>query len=479
MRLLLDTPEHIWRAIEEDKYLLAARLESLSRILSRELVSSADVDAEEVFESFPLMQKQGEMLRQLATQISRRARTALKRVNPALNIHSSFDTAKTLAAVLILDNTTVPDLLQLLLSQRLALLEEEVHSQAKLHTLDEIQSWNLRQLTLVMSTLSEVQDVFGPRHDLLAGIIRHLRLEPHTFPDDLRLDPVIDDLPNAHHLQKYLPASILTFAPYIDTDSPQNQLSSTDLQSKIQAWLQSATRTLLAGLKQLTSMVVEAKQLAGLQQATDTYLASCGMAEAEELQRHVRQAFLRRFEQITDAHFQRILATAKSSIQTALMKLPTSPLDLSPATFLISASFTLPSESTSLLTNRSSTIQAFDSFALEVDRRLSSRSPLLDACLSALETAAADLTADAGSWLVSESSTDQSVLSHYTIGVASFYADISSVLEGLYTEGVDITQDWFIGRFAASSLLPSSYATTLFRIALDQGLLQCALVKQS
>ena len=46
VKLLLDSPEHVWRAIEQDDFLSAARLEGLGRVVYRELVAAKN-DPEE------------------------------------------------------------------------------------------------------------------------------------------------------------------------------------------------------------------------------------------------------------------------------------------------------------------------------------------------------------------------------------------------------------------------------------------------
>lgn len=46
MKLLLDTPEHLWRLIEKKKYLHAAWLFLLARVIHRVLVREDDEDEE-------------------------------------------------------------------------------------------------------------------------------------------------------------------------------------------------------------------------------------------------------------------------------------------------------------------------------------------------------------------------------------------------------------------------------------------------
>jgi hypothetical protein len=110
VKLLLDCPEHIWRCIERQDYLSAARLDSIGRAVYRELVSAGkqravaghkrsfrddrneddgndsggyDSDNEEndetgLLAAFPLVEQQFDTLNQLAPQISSRATLHLR-----------------------------------------------------------------------------------------------------------------------------------------------------------------------------------------------------------------------------------------------------------------------------------------------------------------------------------------------------------------------------------------------------------------
>lgn len=98
VKLLLDCPEYIWKSIESQDYLAAARLEALARAIYRDLAAlgstnegedshvgpangSDDINGpiqnQDVLSAFPLVEKQSEVLHTIGHQISRRARSAL------------------------------------------------------------------------------------------------------------------------------------------------------------------------------------------------------------------------------------------------------------------------------------------------------------------------------------------------------------------------------------------------------------------
>lgn len=101
IKLLLDVPEHIWRALEVQDCLSAARLVTLGRVVYRELatlsLSGEEEDevaeeersqASEVFRAFPLVERQWESLAQLNTQVVRRAKATLQRWDLSMEVRS-------------------------------------------------------------------------------------------------------------------------------------------------------------------------------------------------------------------------------------------------------------------------------------------------------------------------------------------------------------------------------------------------------
>lgn len=166
VKLLLDCPEHIWRCIERQDYLSAARLDSIGRAVYRELVNAGkrkatpkprrrsaaseeddedsggyDSDEEDdetgdLLAAFPLVEQQFDTLDGLAPQISSRATSHLRswdlsvsvclfqtdEYSPAITDVCSFpalqNVAEALATLLMLDRISVADGLDLLLEQR-------------------------------------------------------------------------------------------------------------------------------------------------------------------------------------------------------------------------------------------------------------------------------------------------------------------------------------------------------------------------
>ncbi|CUA70290.1 Rootletin [Rhizoctonia solani] len=130
LKLLLDSPEHLWRWLEKKQFLHAAWLFLLARTVYRKLSKSPDEeDSEEeeagsgdinwsrhgidVMEQFPIASKQWEMIGQFRPQIVHKATQALRESSI-----SHRETAETLIAILLLDALSIARTRDLLLSQR-------------------------------------------------------------------------------------------------------------------------------------------------------------------------------------------------------------------------------------------------------------------------------------------------------------------------------------------------------------------------
>jgi hypothetical protein len=112
VKLLLDTPEHIWRLLEKKKYLHAGWLFLLARIVYQELVRDGAEDEDDwtahsinmvvrglVYgrtaanthdmyqEQFPLVQRQWDAVAPLRAQITYKATLSLRDSNASLEVH--------------------------------------------------------------------------------------------------------------------------------------------------------------------------------------------------------------------------------------------------------------------------------------------------------------------------------------------------------------------------------------------------------
>lgn len=99
VKLFLDCPEHIWRAVERQEFVTAAKLEAMGRALYLELTarqidagfedaSSGIEDDNGVLQSFPLLIQQAEAYKLLRPQLSQKARDHMRRWDSDLQVSS-------------------------------------------------------------------------------------------------------------------------------------------------------------------------------------------------------------------------------------------------------------------------------------------------------------------------------------------------------------------------------------------------------
>ncbi|KAI9444853.1 hypothetical protein H4582DRAFT_855570 [Lactarius indigo] len=121
MKLLLDTPEHIWRLLEKKKYLHAGWLFLLARIIYQALVRTDTEDEEDdwraqgidVLEQFPLVQRQWDTVSQLRAQITYKATLSLR--DPGASLE---DVCSILLTLHLLESRPLIDVLTIFLTQR-------------------------------------------------------------------------------------------------------------------------------------------------------------------------------------------------------------------------------------------------------------------------------------------------------------------------------------------------------------------------
>ncbi|KAG0149002.1 hypothetical protein CROQUDRAFT_654077 [Cronartium quercuum f. sp. fusiforme G11] len=221
VKLLLELSENIWRALERDDFLSAARLEALGRIISSELTSgrwdeTGSTEPGAVSETFPIVDRQAEALAQLGPQIALRARAFLRRWDVGRN-----ETAAALASILLLDNTSLLETASLLLQARRTSLDILLGSKDPGPWMERVR----KAIKLVSGTVEQTLAIFGAHPAYFVNLLRAIQQPASASlqqqflcePDSskIELEPIISMLPNAHQSMRYLPASVTSFAPFI------------------------------------------------------------------------------------------------------------------------------------------------------------------------------------------------------------------------------------------------------------------------
>ncbi|KAG9127130.1 hypothetical protein FRC07_000547 [Ceratobasidium sp. 392] len=335
LKLLLDSPEHLWRWLEKKQFLHAAWLFLLARTVHRKLSKSAEdeeSDDEEneggdinwsrhgidITEQFPIAARQWEAIGQFRPQIVHKATQALREPGA-----SHKEAAETLIAVLLLDALSTARTRSLFLLQRgktLAVLfnppltaprrpispnraqnrkataallspvspaqslpSPSIHllktpvpasveqAKAEKKTVKEVVKSFRAVLNLIGGTVATVRAIYGTG-GLLAQIISDIQTDipvsatlpttasqPYfssssntqlsTFSSkSLKTPQILQSLPSASLLLRFLPSSIVGYTPYI-SESVDAGGGSDGTEEELKAWMDMGLEALVAPAK--------------------------------------------------------------------------------------------------------------------------------------------------------------------------------------------------------------------------------------
>lgn len=302
----------------------------------------------------------------------------------------------------MLDNISMPEALELLLSQRTKSLDALLEQAAQQHstpvfkrprarssasamsahtaaieshpnqTVQSVTHKTMEALALILTTHDHVQSLFTPDRDgaKTPQLVRLLEIIQQAPPPSSgagylhpmsalhpkeaspnatihaisvngvdtsfdaisqgHLPNILHVLPNAHLFLRYLPSTIISFTPFIDTSSAHNTLSPETAQRSLNDWFQKSITSLNEGMSRLFSLLTTAEQVAASRSALLKYLAtenrssftsSTRLAEVSTLQRALSGSLHARFTQIYTARLYQIEKMVPEALQAALRSL--------------------------------------------------------------------------------------------------------------------------------------------------------------
>ncbi|KIK70711.1 hypothetical protein GYMLUDRAFT_65924 [Collybiopsis luxurians FD-317 M1] len=244
IKLLLEVPEHLWRMLEKKRHFSAAWLYLLSRVVHRALVRE-EQDEEawrsqgvDVMESFPLVQRQWEVVAQFRSQIIHKATLSLRDFTV-----SAEETCATLLSLHLLDSRPLSDTLTALLDQRTKSLQT-IFSKAPTPrgSIREIKKCILVAVESISQTVHTSRDVFQAPESQLSliratlGFIQTDVASP-TLPSELQLTTqiLLDSLSSSSHFSA-LPQNLRSYKPHVDVNSQFSSLPSAYLDQKASEW---------------------------------------------------------------------------------------------------------------------------------------------------------------------------------------------------------------------------------------------------
>ncbi|KAG8718434.1 hypothetical protein FRC09_012671 [Ceratobasidium sp. 395] len=481
LKLLLDSPEHLWRWLEKKQFFHAAWLFLLARTVHRKLSKSVDdeeSDDEEneggdinwsrhgidIVEQFPIAARQWEAIGQFRPQIVHKATQALREPGA-----SHKEAAETLVAILLLDALSTARTRSLFLSQRgktlavllnpplsaprrsispnraqnrkataallspvspaqslpspsVLLLKTPVpasveHAKAEKKTVKEVVKSFRAVLSLIGGTVATLRAIYGTR-GLLAEIISDIQTDipvptalPTTasqpyFPSSsntqlstlpsksLNTPRILQSLPSASLLLRFLPSSIVGYTPYISTESTDTGEGESDrTEEELKAWMDMALEALIGPAKTWLGRLESVRAVWAVRGSVLNGITSLeGTDEVKGiLSRSVESVFAARVGEVWERRLETVEVVVGTAISSAIAVLGNATgeedavkADLNPSTFAYSASLpSVQADNTSDLN--------FQRFVADLNRRTSRRTPLLDSVLSGMEETAREL----------------------------------------------------------------------------------------
>ncbi|KAI8578447.1 hypothetical protein K450DRAFT_246858 [Umbelopsis ramanniana AG] len=305
MKLLVDVPEQIWHALENDLYLEASRLFLLAKMVYKNLQIEEDVPFV-VINTFPVVQKQWDAISQFKLHIIQRAENHLKNTSCGAQV-----VTESLLSLMMLDDATLKDSFQKLLSMRMAALTATVEvpkskttntSQPKAHIMQQLHG----AVQLIKQVITQVWSIFilktssldQPSHTMpkdtelsdnfISSYVRQLQrtfsIQPIENADQLYLQslgigspasctqPAISRIyspnTNVHLLVRYLPESIQKYTPYINLfGEDRDAMRLESVQQDVSHWLKMSTDLLTEKIAQLLTECADIKTLLDVRQS--------------------------------------------------------------------------------------------------------------------------------------------------------------------------------------------------------------------
>ncbi|KAJ3984576.1 hypothetical protein F5890DRAFT_1411350 [Lentinula detonsa] len=291
VKLLLDVPEHLWRMLEKKRYFSAAWLYLLSRVVQRALVRE-ELDEEawrnlgiDVLESFPLIQRQWEVVAQFRSQIVQKAVLALRDTTAP-----SETTCATLLTLHLLDSRPLSDTLSALLDQRSKSLSAMFSkTPTPRGSIRDIKKCILVALQSISQTIKTTRDVFQTRRTQLSLIRATLEfiqtdsIPSAGLPSELQLttQSLLSNLPSLSHFST-LPQTLTSYKPHVDVNSQFSSLSPMHLDKTLSEWFQKCTNALQQSCQTWLSDTDSVKVVWSIRNSVRAWLHSSASLESSE-----------------------------------------------------------------------------------------------------------------------------------------------------------------------------------------------------
>ncbi|CAH1796613.1 unnamed protein product [Owenia fusiformis] len=257
IKLLLDMPEKIWSAMDDDQYLCATQL----FLLARHINTSLQLDSQQsvrINTWFPVLSRQWAAISQFKTTILQGCRQLLKACDTKESTITSC-----LCSIILLEDSTPRQVFTEFLLARTGAVQQLFQPDEK-----SIKSQICEIVQLIITTIYQIHSIFychSGSHKQDDKLPTNLLMETlNEVMDKNHSNSVIIDTSKSVSL-RLLPQSVSNFRPSLRT--PPSAISDHHLQSSCTEWLNTSVQDVHAGVTKLLVYVTNIKALAGIRDA--------------------------------------------------------------------------------------------------------------------------------------------------------------------------------------------------------------------
>lgn len=508
IKLLLDTPEHLWRMMEKRQYYTAAWLFLLARVVHRALLEDGEDEEEswgsydiQVANQFPLVTRQWEIVSQFRSQIIQKATMSLREY-----LLSPEEACSALVTLHLLESRPLLETLSVLLSQRARILRtmfswpSPVASSSTMPTVEqanghapdqkpaasarEIRQATHAALEAIARTVTTVHTVYHPSDSskpLISQVLHHIQADHakssgfQDLPHELQLttQSLLHTLPSSTHFA-FLPDNLRLYKPYVDLHSSSTSICPSSLEERLDQWFQKAVGDLKDSSERWVGELTAVKDVWNVRTWIRKWLFAHSNLKPETLRlvsSTLDGVYRTRVVELWEASFVEAEQAFRQRLTSALESLKDSTIPLTDK-FITDFLFQSPplpgSQATGVVS--SPTDAAMDKYQSALRKRLVGRTRLLDEVLAVLENCVgvlqrdlAFISAGAGHDEILSSELQRGYQSHSETLFSGVYEVLESCMEqGSSPEvGIDNIDDMVLLSRVTNELATSSFAEFL------------------
>ncbi|KAJ3188301.1 Golgi transport complex subunit 1 [Gaertneriomyces sp. JEL0708] len=266
LKLLLDTPEQVWRSLEGHCYLKASRLYLIAQRVYENLhAKSSGSESAHLRPAtpFPVIKRQWNAVRHLRPQILERAIRHLRSSK-----RSTHEVAETICAILILSDMTIQDILTKLLDARTETMIAAISVESFDSDADKIGESICEALDELRVTLRSLATLFlrDPKTgtpSMYEKVLQAVLDVPEaTQEGNMRgtIAGLYSEKTNIHIILRHLPSSVRRHAPHVPNE--RKALLPGAVQHSVSSWLDEVTRLLRSNVEIVLKAIEKGDDLA-------------------------------------------------------------------------------------------------------------------------------------------------------------------------------------------------------------------------